>query len=189
MFSRCLIILIILIWNLFDWFSSLLKGNLENTHNLSSDATLLLCSRALLIHLEIQFCIPAWCLGFFPKPWYYPVTVWVHYSVELLCSLLFTLFCLHVVDYSLFLPKYSNLHLAYIFFQTRCPFANIIFILFLSTVGFATAASLLLFGIVKGIVSLQITQWLLKLLGSTGPRWNSTEPHQQLFLNLMEDNE
>lgn len=71
----------------------------------------------------------------------------VHYSVELLCSLLFTLFCLHVVGYSLFLPKYSNLHLAYIFFQTRCPFANIILILFLSTVG--TAASLLLFGIVK----------------------------------------
>lgn len=67
----------------------------------------------------------------------------VHYSVELLCSLLFTLFCLQVVGYSLFLLKYSNLHLDYIFLQTRCPFADIILILFLSTMGLATTASLL----------------------------------------------
>lgn len=127
------------------WFSSLLQRNLQSIHNLLPGATLLLCSRTLLIHPEIQLCIPAWCLGFSPSTMILcsqSLGV-VYYSVELLCSLLFTLFHFQVFGFSLFLLEYIKVHLACIFLQTHCPFASIILILFLSTVAFATTARLL----------------------------------------------
>lgn len=142
MFSRCFIILIILIWNLFDLVSSLLKDNLQDIHNLSSDAKLLLCSRALLIHLEIQFCIPACCLSFSPRLWYYAVTAWMWFII------LWNCYVVHPILSSgswlfLILTQVQWFALGLYVLQTHCPFANIILILFLSTTGFATTVSLL----------------------------------------------